>query len=403
MLVVMRILHTSDWHLGRSLHEVDLHGAQADALEAIAVIAEREQVDCVVVAGDVFDRAIPPVESVRLLESALGRLRAIAPVVVTAGNHDSTARLGYGSSLFVEGLHLVTDPASVGTPVQLADEHGPVLVYPLPYLDPDAVRSVLAPGRGDDAHALPRSHEAVLAAAMDRVRADLSRRRDDHGVDTVRSVVVAHAFVVGGRAVDSERDIRVGGIETVPSEVFSGIDYVALGHLHGPQEPRSHGGSGRLRYSGSPLRYSFSEAEQAKSVTIVDLDRSGSTTVRSVPIPQPREMARISGTMGELLSDKVAGRLAEHWLQVTVTDEVRPVEMLSRLRARFPHALVLQHHPARAGHGVSAKHDGEAVCADPLEVMAAFVLEVTGGQASPAEAAVLRQAYEAVVHAGREA
>ena len=168
----MRLLHTSDWHLGRMLHGVDLRDAQRAALDQLVDLVDERDVDAVVVAGDVYDRAVPPVDSVRLLAETLTRLVDRVPVILLSGNHDSADRLGFGAQLFRDGLHVRTSVATVGEPVELADEHGPVLVYPLPFLDPDLTRTVLSDGDGP----LPRSHEAVLGAAMRRVRADLARQ-----------------------------------------------------------------------------------------------------------------------------------------------------------------------------------------------------------------------------------
>lgn len=398
----MRLLHTSDWHLGRTLHGVDLLDHQSQVLDHIVEVAEQQAVDAVLVAGDVFDRAIPPVEAVRLLERTLRRLTRRATVIVTSGNHDSAIRLGYGSSLFPAGLHVITGVDSVGTAIELADQHGPVLVYPFPYLDPDGCRRQLADGD----EPLARSHEAVCAAAMARVRADLERRQAAGG-PAARTVVMAHAFVGAGAAEPavtslSERDIRVGGVDYVPSGVFDGIHYVALGHLHGPQQPRARAGGGMLRYSGSPLRYSFSEAAQQKSVTIVDLGPGGVTDIAVVELPQPRPMARLVGTIDELLHDAAHDAHRGSWVQATVTDSARPRQMRERVLARFPHLLDIRHLPGTTSIGA-----GEGVAnpagADPVAVVGDFVVHVTGSTITDAELTVFRAAHEVVLAAGREA
>jgi DNA repair protein SbcD/Mre11 len=249
----MRLLHTSDWHLGRTLHGVNLHEAQTAVLERICELVESPPdgipVDAVLVAGDVYDRGVPPVESVQLFEWTLSRLSAVTSVVITSDNHDSAIRLGYGAGLFRDRIRMVTDLGLLDLPVLLQGSDGVrAAVYGIPYLDPDHARVALA-GGGEP---LPRSHQAVVGAACDRIRADLADRPG------VRSVVLAHAFVAGAEPSDSERSIMVGGVDRVAGTVFHGIDYAALGHLHGPQAPESAEGS-VVRYSGSPLRYSFSE------------------------------------------------------------------------------------------------------------------------------------------------
>ncbi len=406
----MRMLHTSDWHLGRTLHGVDLLGHQAAFLDHLVELARAESVDAVVVAGDVYDRAVPPVEAVQLLADALRRLSETAAVVVTPGNHDSAIRLGFGAELMRPGVHLRARVADVGQPVVLRDEHGPVAVHALPYLDPDAVRTVLA----DDGEPLARSHEAVVGAAMARVRRDLAARAGSGSGSgsggRVRSVVLAHAFVIGGLASESERDIRVGGVDAVPAGVFAGVDYVALGHLHGPQAisfpvpdgagPGSAECAPVLRYSGSPLAYSFSEMQHRKSSVLVELGADGVVASSLVPAPVPRRLAEVTGTLGDLLG--VAGDGHEDdWLRAVVTDPVRPPELHARLKARFPHLLVTEHRPP-AG---TARTRAAVVTAaqDPVDVAAQFVEHVTGAAPSGEELAVLRAAYEQVLAAERSA
>ncbi|MCU0278030.1 MAG: exonuclease SbcCD subunit D [Candidatus Nanopelagicales bacterium] len=381
----MRFLHTSDWHLGRGLHGTALHSAQAAALSRIVEIAREERVDAVLIAGDVYDRSVPPLESVGLLNRTLSELAQIAPVILTPGNHDSATRLSFGAGLFRDCIHIRGCIDDVGTPVMLTDGHGDVAVYAFPYLDPDEARHRLADGE----QPLTRSHQAVLSAAMDRVRDDLARR------DGVRSVVVAHAFVVGssGResaeVSESERDITVGTVDCVGTDVFRGVDYVALGHLHGRQSPGSADDGPVVHYSGSPLRYSFSESNHIKGVTIVDVDAHGVVTLRTVDIEQPRAMARIQGPIADLLADD--GPFAAHrdaWVQVTVTDPSRPSDMIARIRSVFAHCLVIRFEPN--GQPVTMGQRGVAVTTmAPRDVLADFIEEMGGVAASDRELAAL--------------
>lgn len=400
-VVAMRLLHTSDWHLGRTLHGVDLTAHQQAFLDHLVDVVREERVDAVLVAGDVYDRAIPPVESVAQLSEALRRLAQHAVVVVTPGNHDSAIRLGFGADLLQDRVRVLARVADVDRPVVLPGADGDVLVYGLPYLDPDAARHTLADPDGDGP--LARSHAAVLGAAMDRVRADLTVRATaatGAGRAAPRSVVLAHAFVVGGAASESERDIRVGGVDHAPATVFDGVDYVALGHLHGPQRVGAEDGPTVLRYSGSPLAYSFSEARQAKSTTLVELGASGPPAVRLLPAPVPRRLTDLTGPLDELLG--AAGEPhAEDWVRVTVTDAHRPADLYRRVRSRFPHALVVQHQPPAREAGPRAVEVTAA--RDPLEVAAEFVEHVSGARPTPAEAAVLRRAYEDAAQAERSA
>ncbi len=396
----MRLLHTSDWHLGRTLHGVDLLDHQAAFLDHLVTTVREEQIDAVLVAGDVYDRAIPPVEAVTLLSDALTRLAERACVIITSGNHDSAVRLGFGASLLRERVRVRTRIADLGRPVGLADADGAVLVYGLPYLDPDVARRELGPGAGaagdvDDAAdrrvadsgLLARSHAAVLGEAMRRVRTDLAVRR---AAGPARAVVMAHAFVVGGQVSESERDIRVGGVDSVPAAVFDGVDYVALGHLHGPQVV--HAGSA-MRYAGSPLAYSFSEARQTKSTVLVDLSADGAVRTQLVPAPVPRRLTDLTGPLGELLG-AAGAPYAEDWVRVTVTDDARPVELYRQVRERFPHALVVQHRPA-GGAAPSVLREVTSG-ADPVGVAEDFVRYVTDHAPAQAELAALRAAFERV-------
>ena len=387
----MRLLHTSDWHLGRSLHRCDLREAQAAHLDHLVEVVRAERVDAVLVAGDVFDRAVPPVDAVALYDDALVRLReAGARVVVTSGNHDSASRLGVGARLVdAAGVHVRTRPQDCGVPVLLGDEHGEVAVYGLPYLEPDAVRTLL-PADPLGAAEVPRGHAGVLGRAMACVRADLASRR------SARSVVLAHAWVTGGEGSESERDIRVGGVGDVSAALFDDIDYTALGHLHGAQSLRPG-----LRYSGSPLAFSFSEAAQVKSSWLVELDAGGLARVERVPAPVPRRLSTLTGTLAELLVDPSLTGQEGDWLSVVLTDAVRPDDPMARLRTRFPHVLVLEWQPA--GAVADERTYGARVAGrDDLEVVAEFVRHVRGGgstsdagAATEGERALLASALEA--------
>ncbi|MDA0638238.1 exonuclease SbcCD subunit D [Nonomuraea sp. MCN248] len=360
----MRILHTSDWHLGRSFHRENLLDAQAAYVDHLVETVRAERVDVVLVAGDVYDRALPPVDAVALCNEALRRLRETgARTILISGNHDSARRLGFGAALIeASGVHLRTDPDQAWEPVVI-DE---VAFYGIPYLEPELVRHPW--------ELAERSHAAALTHAMDRVRADAARHR--------HAVVLAHAFVTGGAASDSERDISVGGIAHVPLSAFAGVDYVALGHLHGRQRM-----SETVRYSGSPLAYSFSEAGQVKGSWLVTLG-SGA---EFVPAPVPRPVGRLIGRLDDLLTSPRHAGVEDHWLQVVLTDPARPRAAMERLRARFPHTLALSFEPEgeRAGPA-PARHTGRP----EAEVALDFVREVCGEPATREEEDLLRRAIE---------
>ncbi|MEU8759357.1 exonuclease SbcCD subunit D [Streptomyces sp. NPDC048659] len=384
----MRLLHTSDWHLGRAFHRVALLDAQAAFLDHLVATALDREVDAVLVAGDVYDRAVPPLSAVELFDTALHRLAdAGVPTVMISGNHDSARRLGVAAGLIERaGIHLRTDPAGAGTPVVLADTHGDVALYGLPYLEPALVRAEFGTEKA--------GHEAVLAAAMDRVRADLAARPEG-----TRSVVLAHAFVAGGEPSDSERDITVGGVDSVPAGVFDGVDYVALGHLHGSQTL-----SPRIRYSGSPLAYSFSEADHRKTMWLIDLGADGSVeTAERVDCPVPRPLARIRGRLDELLDDPALARHEDSWVEATLTDPVRPAEPMARLCERFPGTLHLVFDPERGEDDPLLSYALRLRGRDDRQIAEDFVAHVRGGSGPDgAERAVLYGALDAVRTAAAE-
>ncbi|MFZ8927535.1 MAG: metallophosphoesterase family protein, partial [Candidatus Nanopelagicales bacterium] len=300
----MRILHTSDWHLGRSFHGASLHEDQVAFVDWLVSVTADEAADLVVIAGDVYDRAVPPLEAGHLWQSALERLSELAPVLVTSGNHDSPTRLGFAGSLLGRaGVHLRTGIDLIDAPLRVTGRDGvEVAAYGIPYLEPDLQREALG---------AERSHTAVLTSAMDRIRADLSAR------DGLRSVVVAHAFITGsGEAVVSEsaRDLRVGGVGDAPASVFAGVDYVALGHLHGAQEVRAPGAT-RMHYSGSPLAFSFSEESHVKSVTLIDVDAAGVADVSMIPVPVGRTLITLRGDLDTLRQDPALRVHAESWVR----------------------------------------------------------------------------------------
>lgn len=385
----MRILHTSDWHLGRSFHRVDLLAAQAAYVDHLVDVVRRERVGLVAVAGDVYDRALPGVDAVSLCDEALARLAdAGAAVVVISGNHDSARRLRFGARLMsVAGVHVRSDPRQAADPVLLplaADglsAGGSLAVYAIPYLEPDAVGPLLDGVAG-------RGHEAVLRATLDRCRADLAARAARGGRPGVRSLVLAHAFVRGGLPSESERDISVGGVSDVPVGVLDGFDYVALGHLHGRQALTDS-----VRYSGSPLAYSFSERDHTKGSWLVELTPAGVGAVDFVPAPVPRSLAMLTGPLADLLRDRAYDCHEQSFLSVTLTDAGRVDDAMGRLRRRFPHVVHLEWRPAGVAADVRSYRERVAG-RGTADIAREFVAHVRSTSVTPAEDALLVDAVE---------
>ena len=378
-LWAMRLIHTSDWHLGRRLHGQELLDDQAAFLDWLLALAVAERADAVLVSGDVYDRAQPGADAVRLLDTTVEAFAgAGVPLVITSGNHDSAVRLQYAGAVMARaGIHLRTALEQVTEPVVLADGHGHVGVYGIPYLLPDAVIAELE---------VDRSHAAVLDALAGRIRRDAQQR----GLDRV--VVMAHAFVTGAVASESEREIRVGGVGDTPADVFDGFSYVALGHLHGPQEVPLSGSSSVVAYSGSPLAFSFSERDHVKSVVVVDLDPAGAVSTRRVPTPVPRPLVQVRGRLADLLAraEGDLGDLSGAWVKVVLTDPGRVANPMEKLREAWPHTLVLEFEPDRLDAELALPRLAEG--ADPVEICADFVRTVSGEAPSDVQRAVLLDA-----------
>ncbi|MGB0619621.1 MAG: exonuclease SbcCD subunit D [Myxococcota bacterium] len=322
----MRLLHTADWHLGRLFHGVSLVDDQAHLLEELTRLVAESAIDAVLIAGDVYDRAVPPPDAVTLFDAFLARVAGEQgiPVVVIAGNHDSADRLGFGARLLAEGgLHVRGRLDANPEPIELGDAHGPVDFVALPFVDPPHARATL----GD---AELRDHDACNAAMLSRARGSLRAGR--------RSVCVAHAFVAGASDSESERPLVVGGGGQVSASHFDGFDYVALGHLHRPQRVARD----TIRYSGSLMPYSFGEAAHDKSVSIVELSADGSVEIEPVALSPRRAVRVVEGALATLLETSPDGVAADDYLLVRLTDSGALFHPMARLRERFPNVLQIE-------------------------------------------------------------
>jgi exonuclease SbcD len=403
----MKILHTSDWHLGRGLGNYDLYDDQEQAVKFIVDQAIERKIDVLVIAGDVFDRGTPPPRSIKLLNAALTRLYEAGIVsIITAGNHDSADRLSAYANLLKENVYICGSIADTGKPIIHKDEHGEVAFYPLTFLYPDqSIETFAALGQGE----VGRSHQAVHEHAMSLVSADLSARNNP------RAVVIAHSFVttygtktkraeVNGVEVEndatvseSERDISVGGVQTVTADVFDGATYVALGHLHGPQKISTQKSKALLRYSGSPIRYSLSEKNHNKSFAIVTLGSSNTITdedIEIVPIPQSRGMATVKATCAEVLQGKYASN-KDDFVELIITDDELDAIELAKTRNYFPYVLSTQ----TKSFGVSRLQEFAEIDTQnlsDLELISEFFFKVSGNKLEGADLKTVTAAYEEV-------
>ncbi len=380
----MRILHSADWHLGRIFHNVHLTDDQAYVLDQFVALAKEAKPDVIVIAGDVYDRAVPPPEAVRLLDEVLSRLAldCRVPVIVIAGNHDSPERLGFGERVLArQNLHVAGQVAGEPAPVVVHDGHGPVYFCPIPYAEPAVVRERLAVEAA--------GHEAAMAALVARAVATVPAG--------ARKVAVAHAFVAGGAASESERPLAVGAVPTVAAAVFAPFDYVALGHLHQAQEM----GGGRIRYAGSPLKYSFAEAGHRKSVTLVELDGAGKATAEKIALRPRRDVRCLEGYLADILAAGERDGQADDYIAVTLRDSGAILDPMGKLRRVYPNVLhrIFAAPAAATATGPRPDHrrQGEA------ELFAAFFAQATGQPLSAAEEAAAAGLLAAFGRKEREA
>ena len=326
----LRLLHTSDWHIGRQLHGVSLLEDQAHVLEQIVDIAERESVDAVIIAGDIYDRAIPPTEAVSLLSRTLKRLCVDLgkQVIVIAGNHDSGDRLGFGSELLgASGLHIIGPLQDDIRPVQLEKNGVAIDIFGLPYAGPVTVRHVLG--------AEVSTHEQAMSALLENVASARIEHRP--------TVLVGHCFVDGAQECESERPLSVGGADRISASLFEPFTYVALGHLHG----RQYRGQEYIRYSGSILKYSFSETNHNKSVTLVDIDAAGQVEINHVDLNATRDLRIVEGSLQDILKNGESDTRFEDFILARVTNTDAIIDAMGKLRAVYPKPVEIrcERHP----------------------------------------------------------
>ena len=324
----MKLMHLSDLHLGKIVNGFSMLEDQKYILAQILELARSEKPDGVLIAGDVYDKRVPAAEAVGVLDGFLTDLAQIAPVLLISGNHDSAERLAFGGRLMT-AAGVYVSPVYDGTvrTVELADEFGPVQIHLLPFLKPVQVRRFFP--------------EAEITNYTDAVRTALSHIDWGGGA---RHVLVTHQLVTGAALCDSE-ELSIGGSENVDAEVFEGFDYVALGHLHGPQRA----GGDHIRYCGTPLKYSFSEEKHHKSVTMVTLGEKGSVQIDTLPLKPLRDLKVIRGTYQELMARSYYQNtdLPESYLHIILTDEEDVPEALGRMRQVYPYIMKLTYDNTR--------------------------------------------------------
>lgn len=344
----MKLVHLSDLHLGKRVHEVSMLDDQAYILSQIIQIVDEEQADAVLIAGDIYDKTVPPAEAVTLLDDFLCSLaHRNIPVFLISGNHDSPERLSFGSRLMEHrGIHIApVYPGSV-SPVSLSDSYGEVRLWLLPFLKPSHVRRFFP--------------DEPIETYTDACRAAVQQMDLD---PTIRNILVTHQFVTGAQTCDSE-ELLVGGTDHVDASVFSAFDYVALGHIHSPQNIRSN----QMRYCGTPLKYSFSEASHHKSVTIVTLGKKGELFLTLRPLIPMHDLRQIRGSFSSILEHAPQDCHTQDYVHVILTDEEDVPEAVGQLRKRYPNLLKLSYDNTRTSADCAIEADEAHLDKSPLEL-----------------------------------
>ena len=350
----MKLIHLSDIHLGKRVNEFSMLEDQAHILKKILAVVDEEKPDGVLIAGDVYDKSVPSTEAVQLFDDFLVRLaKRKLPVFIISGNHDSPERLSFANRLIdAAGIHLAPVYNGVVEPITLNDEYGPVNVYMLPFIKPAHVR-----GFFPDTEIT--SYSDAVAAAIGRMNID----------KTQRNVLITHQFVTGAQRSDSE-ELSVGGTDNIGAEVFCDFDYVALGHIHGPQNMDS----GRIRYCGSPLKYSFSEAAQQKSVTVAELKEKGTLEIHTVPLIPRRDMVELKGSYQKLTLRESYENTTyqEDYTHITLTDEEDIPDAVAKLRAVYHNLMKLDYDNTRTRHSAAISGAENVETRSPIALFAEF-------------------------------
>ena len=379
----MKLIHLSDIHLGKRVNEFSMLEDQAYILKKILAVVDEEKPDGVLIAGDAYDKSVPSTEAVQLFDDFLVRLaERKLPVFIISGNHDSPERLSFANRLIdAAGIHLAPVYNGVVEPIALSDEYGPVNVYMLPFIKPAHVRGFFP--------------DTEITGYSDAVAAAIGRMNIDK---TQRNVLITHQFVTGAQRSDSE-ELSVGGTDNIGAEVFCDFDYVALGHIHGPQNMDS----GRIRYCGSPLKYSFSEAAQQKSVTVAELKEKGTLEIHTVPLIPRRDMVELKGSYQQLTLRESYENTTyqEDYTHITLTDEEDIPDAVAKLRTVYHNLMKLDYDNTRTRHSAAISGAENVETRSPIALFAEFY-ELQNGLPMSAEQTELVAALIEKIWEGEE-
>lgn len=370
-------MHTSDWHLGRTFHGFSLHSVTETLLEELIETIQEQNIDVLLISGDIYDQAQPRVDTVRLLSRTFQKLIALGvTVVATSGNHDSAARLGFASEILASGgLHLITSPEQVDQPVLIEKGGVKAAIYGFPYLEPHGIASQWG---------VEASHPAVLAEAGRRALTNYTQQ------EAHAAIALSHCFVSGATTSDSERDITVGGLASLGADTFTGFDYVALGHIHGKQTITD-----TVRYSGSLLAFSFSEEKHTKGGWILDVEPTGISQITAIEWQTTIKLRTLKGKLEHLLTSPEYEGLDEHFLRIYITDNERPYAAADQLKTRFNHIAELYFTPENPQPGLISSYSRERFeTKSTQEITEDFFAHVRQRRVTEEEALIVQEATE---------
>ena len=381
----MRFIHTADWHLGRLFHGQHLTEDQAYLLEQFHAVIKEYKPEAVVIAGDIYDRAVPPVEAVSLLDETLSRflLEDQVKVILIAGNHDSGERLSFGGRLLEEkGIFIRGTVQKDFRPVLLEDSYGPVYFAPFPYAEPALLRAIYE----EELYDFDAAMQYFVAQSRKKIPGKC------------RSVAIAHGFIAGGRSSESERPLSVGGSANISSQCFQPFSYTALGHLHNPQTA----GGEHIRYAGSLIKYSFDEAEQEKSICLVEIDAAGKAVVEKIHLSPRKDVRKIKGSFDEILHNRQKYPASDDYMAIELLDTEAILDIRGQLEKIYPWLMQIER-PALLQGGTletgKLHHQSRSEC----DLFTDFYKQMTNEEMNEQQKTYLQQQIDALLAIEREA
>ncbi len=376
----MKFIHTSDWHLGRQFHNHSLLEYQKYVLDQLLQYIEQEAIDALIIAGDIYDRSIPPAAAVELLDEILAKicLDLKVPVILIPGNHDSAERLRFGSPLLRQaGLHIIGELNQITEPISIQSKDCEVNFYGIPYNDPETIRHHF--------QIEVKTHNEAYAYLIKQIAKATAKS------STKINVLISHCFIEGAEESESERPLSIGGADRVDHEPFTPFDYVALGHLHRPQ----YKGKEHIRYSGSLLKYSFSEQHQPKGFTLVEINELGLQSTEHLPLIPKRDMRIIEGEFQNILEQGKTDPQSDDYILIRLTDKQAILDPMNRLRAVYPHTLELEK-PGMLNTSETRSRQERLAKHGEFELFRDFFQQVQGESLSPEQEQAIKATITAI-------